>query len=142
MSLGPVTAEIHTETTSHDDDRVVESLARGFLKNLAGVSANMHIQTTVKTDGIATSSVDECMISGSLVHDIESTGSAVSNVLSPCCPVSKSLNSYIPFFYLWHTKSAIIAGLEHDPPVHFFEFLTLKSILIVNFVFSDTLNRD
>ena len=59
FSLDLVTAEMHTETTVHDNGRVVESLASGFLTDLAGVAANEHIQTTVETDAIAASSVDE-----------------------------------------------------------------------------------
>ena len=37
--------------------------------------------------------------------------------LSPCCSVFGSLNSDISFFYPWHTKSAVIAGLGPVPPV-------------------------
>ena len=65
LSLGLVTAEMHTETIEHVDGRIAESLASGFLKDFAGVTADVHIRTTLETDAIAASSVDACLISGS-----------------------------------------------------------------------------
>ena len=117
LSLGLVTAKLHTETTAHVDDRAVESPACGFSTDLAGVNANVHIRTTVETDAIAESSVDECSISGSSVLDVKLSGFAVSDVLSPCCSVFGSLNPNISSFYPWHTKSAGIAGLLPGPSV-------------------------
>ena len=117
LSLGPVTAEMHTETTSHDEGRVAESPASGYLTGFAVVSADVHIRNTLKTNAIAASSVDECLISGSPVYDVKLTGFAVSDVLSPCCSVFGSLNSDISFFYPWHTKSAVITGFGPGPPV-------------------------
>ena len=106
FSLGLVTAELHTETTAHIDSLVVESPACGFSTGLASVNADVHIRTTVKTDAIAASSVDACLNSGSPVHDVEFTGFAVSDLLSPCCSVFGSLNPNISFFYPWKTESA------------------------------------
>ena len=111
LSLGLVTAEMHTETTARDDDRVVESPASGFSTDLAGVNADVHIWTTVKTDAISASSVDECWICCSPVLDAEFTGFAVSDVLSPCCSVFGSLSPNIFFFYSWHSESAVYANL-------------------------------
>ena len=51
---------MHTETTAHGDDGVAESPASGFLTDLAKVDADVHIRTTVETDAIVASSVDEC----------------------------------------------------------------------------------
>ena len=77
----------------------------------------MHIRNTPETDAIAASSVDECLISGSLVYDVEFTGFAVGDVVSPCFSVFGSLNFDIPFFYPWHNESAVIAALGPGPPV-------------------------
>ena len=96
--IGPVTAEMHTETTVHEDSRVNESPAIGFSTDLAGVNADVHNRTTVETDAIASSSVDDCLSSGSSVHDVELTGFTVSNISSLCCSVSGSLDFDIPFF--------------------------------------------
>ena len=83
LSLSLVTADMHTETTAHEDDQVVESPASKFLKDFAGVNANVPIRNTVETDAIAASSVDDSLSSGSPVHDVELTGFAVSDVLNP-----------------------------------------------------------
>ena len=96
--IGLVTAEMHTETTVHEDGRVNGSPAMGFSTDLAGVNADVHNRTTVETDSIAPSSVDNCLSSGSSVHDVELTGFAESNISSLCCSVSGSLGSDIPFF--------------------------------------------
>ena len=80
---------------------------------------DVHIRNTVETDAIAAFSGEEGSSSGSRVPDIEFTGFAVSNVLSSCCSVSESLNSDIPFFYLWYTESAVIANLGVSPLVLF-----------------------
>ena len=117
LPLGLVTAERHTETTAHDDGRVVESPASGFLSDFFDVSANVHIRITIERDAIAASSVDACLISGSPVHDVEFTGFDVSDVLSHCCSVFGSLYSVFFFFYPWHTQSAVIAGLSPGPPI-------------------------
>ena len=117
LSLGLVTAEMHTETTAHEDGRDDKSPASGFSTDLAGVNADVHIWTTVETDAIATSSVDDCLSSCSPVHDVELSGFVVSNVLSLCCSVYGSLDSDIPFFYPWRTESADIAGLGPGPSV-------------------------
>ena len=117
LSLGLVTAEMHTEATAHEDGRVAGSPASGFSTDLADVNADVHIWTTVETDTIAASSIDDSLSSGSPVHDVELTGFAVSDVLNPCYFVSRSLDSDIPFFYPGHTKSAVVAGLGPGPPV-------------------------
>ena len=95
LSLGLVTAEVHTKTTARVDGRIVEFPASKFLTDFAVVSADVHSRNTVKTDAIAASSVDACLISGSPVLDVEFTGFAVSNVLIPCCSVFGFLNSDI-----------------------------------------------
>ena len=117
LSLDLVTTEMHTDTTAHVDGRVVKSPASGVLIDLADGNADVHIRNTVETDANAASSVDACLISGSPVLDVEFTGFAVSDVLSPCCSVFGSLNSDISLFYPWHTKSAIIAGLGTGPKI-------------------------
>ena len=91
LSLGLVTAEMHTETTAHEDGRVAGSPASGFSTDLADVNADVHIRTTVETDAIGASSVDDSLSSGSPVHDVELTGFAVSDVLNHCYFVSRSL---------------------------------------------------
>ena len=116
LSLGLVTAEMHTETTAHEDGRVAGSPASGFSTDLADVNADVHIRTTVETDAIGASSVDDFLSSGSPVHDVELTGFAVSDVLNHCYFVSRYLDSDIPFFYPGHTKSAVVAGLGPGPP--------------------------
>ena len=110
LCLGLVPAEMHTETTAHDDGRVVKSLASVFSTDLAVVKADLHIRNTVETDAIATSSVDEYLIYGSPVHDVEFT------VLSPYCSVLGSLNSSISFFYPWHTSCHCWFGLQSSCP--------------------------
>ena len=117
LSLGLVTAEMHTEATAHEDGRVAGSPASGFSTDLADVNADVHIWTTVETDAIAASSIDDSSSSGSPVHDVELTGLPVSDVLNPCYFVSRSLDSDIPFFYPGHTKSAVVAGWGPGPPV-------------------------
>ena len=112
-------------------------MASGFSTDLAYVIANVHIWTTVETDAIAASSIDNSLSSGSPVPDVELTGFAVSDALNPCYFVSRSLDSDIPFFYPGHTKSAVVAGLFPGPSAH--EFLPfLDPIHSPNYAWSTT----